>query len=181
MSEIEITYDPKMNIGGLGLGEEHEIWPDGDWIRYARKLTGIKDLFVYRHKLAGTWVLCKWLYPPTSTDSPVALELATMSLPPDTAGSGRLVGDALKRRCRPAEDMLEEMRRIARDSAQEKVHQRDQRAYSRNNAVRYMRTHGMEESAKAIESGAVPWGSTGEQTEAMQETTSELMSLAKRS
>lgn len=181
MIDIEITHDPKIAIGGLEMGEDHEICQDGEWIRYARRLTGIKDLFVYHHKKVGTWVLCKWLYPPTSTDSPVALELATMSLPPDTAGSGRLVGDALKRRCKPAEEMLEEMRRSARDAARQKVRERDQRAYSRSNAVRYMRTHGMEESAKAVESGAVPWGSTGEQTEAMQETASELVNLAKRS
>lgn len=181
MIDFEIVHDPKVAVGGLELGEDHELCADGEWIRYARRLTGIRDLFVYHHKTAGTWVLCKWLYPPASTDSPVALELATMSLPPDTAGSGRLVGDALKRRCRPAEDMLEEMRRSARDAAQEKVHEREQKAYSRNNAVRYMRTHGMEESARSLENGEMAWGSTGEHSDAMQETVSELVNLAKRS
>ena len=180
MTEIEIIYDPKLAVGGLEMGEDHELCADGEWIRYARRVTGIRDLFVYRHKREGTWVLCKWLYPPTSTDSPCALELATMALPPDMPGSGRLVGAALKRRCRPAEEMVEEMRRESRVAAQQKEYERDQKAYSRQNAVRYMRTHGMEEGAESLASGEMPWGSTGEHSEAMQETVSELMHLAKR-
>ena len=180
MTEIEIIYDPKFAVGGLEMGEDHEVCPDGEWIRYARRVTGIRDLFVYRHKREGTWVLCKWLYPPTSTDSPCALELATMSLPPDMPGSGRLVGDSLKRRCRPAEEMVEDMRRDSRDAAQRKAYEREQKAYSRQNAVRYMRTHGMEESAHALESGAMPWGSTGEQSETMRETATELVNMAKK-
>lgn len=180
MTAIEITYDPKMDIGGLTLGEDHEVCRDGEWIRYARRLTGIRDLFVYHHKREDSWVLCKWLYPPTSTDSPVALELMAMPLPPDMPGSGRLVGAALKRRVRPAEEMVDEMRRMSRDAAQEKEYEREQKAYSRQNAARYMRTHGMTESAMALENGEMPWGSTGEHSDVMQETVGELISLAKK-
>lgn len=178
--QIEIMHDPKVAVGGLTIGEDHELCPDGEWIRYARRLTGIRDLFVYHHKREGTWVLCKWLYPPTSTDSPVALELMAMPLPPDMPGSGRLVGVALKNRVRPAEEMLDEMRRSSRDALREKESQREQKEYSRKNAARYMRTHGMEESARALETGTMPWGSTGQTSEAMQETVSELVSLARR-
>ena len=97
MTEIEIVHDPKMAMGGLTLSEDHELWPDGDWIRYARRLTGIKDLFVYRHRREETWVLCKWLWKPSESTTPTCLELATMNLAPDMAGSGRLVGSALLR------------------------------------------------------------------------------------
>lgn len=181
MSDIEIVFDHKWEAagGGLALGEDHEVCPDGEWVRYARRLTGIKDLFVYRHKREGSWVLCKWLYPPSQTDSPIALELATMPLPPDMPGSGRLVGDALKRRLRPAEEMLEEMRRSAREAKQAKAYERDQKEYSRKNAVRYMKSHGLDESAQALESGEMPWGSTGEGS-ALAETATELVNLAKR-
>lgn len=181
VTEIEIVHDPKGAMGGLQLGEDHELWPDGDWIRYARRKTGIADLFVYRHRREGTWVLCKWLFKPGETTTPTCLELSTMRYAPDWPGSGRLVGDALLRRTRPAEDMVADMKREMRDAAQQKEHEREQKAYSRQNAVKYMRTHGMEESAMALESGEVPWGSTGEQSEAMNETVSELVSLAKRS
>jgi hypothetical protein len=179
MTEIEIVHDPKMAMGGLTLGEDHELWPDGDWIRYARRLTGIKDLFVYRHRREETWVLCKWLWKPSESTTPTCLELATMNLAPDMAGSGRLVGSALLRRCKPAEEMVEEMRRNMRDAASQKKHDTEQKAYSRQNAVRYMRTHGMEESAQALESGEVPWGSTGSGS-ALAETASELVSIAKK-
>ena len=180
MTEIEIVHDPKQAMGGLELGENHELWPDGEWIRYARRLTGIKDLFVYRHRREGTWVLCKWLWKPSESTTPTCLELATMTLPPDMPGSGRLVGDALKNRVKPAQEMVDEMRRAARDAAQDREYEREQKGYSRQNAARYMRTHGMEESAQALENGDVPWGSTGEQSEAMQETVSELVSMARR-
>jgi hypothetical protein len=179
MTEIEIVHDPKMSMGGLALGEDHELWPDGDWIRYARKLTGIKDLFVYRHRREGTWVLCKWLWGPWESTNPTCLELTSMPLPPDMPGSGRLSGQALLRRCKPAEEMVEEMRRNMREAAQLKSHEAEQKSYSRQNAVRYMRTHGMEESAKALENGDVPWGSTGSGS-ALTETASELVNMVKK-
>lgn len=181
MTDIEIVFDHKWEAagGGLALGEDHEVCADGNWIRYARRLTGIHDLFVYRHKRENTWVLSKWLYPPSKTDSPVALELATMPLPPDMPGSGRLVGDALLRRCKPAEEMLEEMRRSAREAKRAKAHEVEQKDYSRKNAVRYMRTHGLEEGAQALETGETPWGSTGSGS-ALEETATELVNLAKR-
>lgn len=179
MTEIEIVYDPKLAMGGLELGEDHELWPDGEWIRYARRLTGIKDLFVYRHRREGTWVLCKWLYKPGECTTPTCLELTSMTLPPDMPGSGRLVGQALLRRCKPAEEMVEEMRRDMRDAARAKAHEAEQKAYSRQNAARYMRTHGMTESAMALESGEVPWGSSGSGS-ALAETATELVNLAKK-
>ena len=180
MTDIEIVYDPKVAMGGLELGEDHELWPDGDWIRYARRLTGIQDLFVYRHRREGTWVLAKWLYKPSECTTPTCLELTSMTLPPDMPGSGRLSGQALLRRCKPAEEMVEEMRRDMREAAQKKAYDQEQKACSRQNAVRYMRTHGMEESANALESGEVAWGSTGEQSETMTETVTELVNMAKK-
>jgi hypothetical protein len=182
MTDIEIIFDHKWEASGAGLvmNENHEVCPDGEWIRYARRLTGIKDLFVYHHKLEGTWVLCKWLYKPSETDSPVALELATMPLPPDMPGSGRLVGDALKYRLRPAEDMVEEMKRNARDAASHKETMRQERIGTKQQAVKYMKGHGMERGAQMLEDGACGWMAPSESRPEYQEMVTELVSMAKK-
>lgn len=181
MSEIEIVFDPKWEAAcaGLAIGEEHEVWPDGEWIRYARKLTGIKDLFVYHHKRAGSWVLAKWLFPPTSTDSPVALELEAMPLPPDMPGSGRLVGESLLARCKPVDEMVESMKERLKRANSHRRAMKDERIESKKGAVKYMRSRGMDEGARALEDGACGWMAPSECTEQYSETVSELMAMAK--
>lgn len=181
MSEMEITFDPKWEAAcaGLAIGEEHEVCPDGEWIRYARKLTGIKDLFVYHHRKAGTWVLAKWIFCPSQTDSPVALELESMSLPPDMPASGRLVGEALLARCKPVEETVDAMREKLRKASMERKAVADDREYSKRNAVKYMRSKGMDQAAYQIENGMVGWSAPSEAEEQYKNTVSELVSLAK--
>lgn len=181
MSNMEITFDPKWEAAcaGLALGEDHERWPDGEWIHYARRLTGIEDLFVYYHRRAKSWVLAKWLFPPTSTDSPVALELEAMPLPPDMPESGRLVGDSLLARCRPVDETVDAMRRKLRQANEARMSTLDERAHSKRNAVKYMRRKGMDEAAARLERGQESWVAPGETNEQYRETVSELMAMTK--
>lgn len=181
MSEIEITFDPKWEAAcaGLAIGEEHEVCPDGEWIRYARRMTGIKDLFVYHHRKAKTWVLAKWIFCPSKTDSPVALELESMPLPPDMPGSGRLVGEALLMRCQPVEETVAAMRRKLRKASQHRKQMTEERAYSRRNAAKYLRGKGIDQMAHQIESGAVGWAAPSESETGYQETVSELIAMTK--
>ena len=64
--DIEITFDAKYEAAcaGLAMYEDHEIMPDGDWIRFARRVTGIPELFMYYHKRTGNYVFAKWLFKP---------------------------------------------------------------------------------------------------------------------
>ncbi len=181
MSQMEITFDPKWEAAcaGLAIGEEHEVCPDGEWIRYARKLTGIHDLFVYHHRKADTWVLAKWIYPPSKTDTPVALELESMPMPPDMPASGRLVGEALIARCKPVEETVAAMRERLRKASLHRQQMLDDRKYSRRNAVKYMRSKGMDQAAHQVESGQVGWTAPSESEEQYRNTVSELISMAK--
>lgn len=181
MSDIEITFDPKMEaaLAGLAIGEEHEVCPDGEWIRYARRLTGIKDLFVYHHKKANSWVLAKWIFPPTTTDSPVALELEAMPLPPDMPASGRMVGEMLRARCKPVEETVAAMKARLKKAASHRRSIQDERIQSKKNAVKYMKKNGMEQGAYMLEKGAVGWSAPSECQEQYAETVSELMSMTK--
>lgn len=181
MSEIEIVFDPKWEAAcaGLAMSEDHEVCADGEWIQYARRLTGIKDLFVYHHKKANSWVLAKWLFHPSQTDSPVAMELEAMPFPPDLPQSGRLVGESLIARCKPVDEMVESIKRRLKDAGSHRRAMREERIDSKKSAVKYMRKHGMEQGAHALETGKCGWMAPSECSEQYSETVSELMSMTK--
>ena len=181
MSEIEIVFDPKWEAAcaGLAMSEDHEVCADGDWILYARRLTGIKDLFVYHHKRANSWVLAKWLFHPSQTDSPVALELESMPAHPNDPTSGRLVGEALIARCKPVDEMVESMKERLKRANSHRRAMKDERIESKKGAVKYMRSRGMDEGARALEDGACGWMAPSECTKQYSETVSELMAMAK--
>jgi hypothetical protein len=178
---MEITFDPKWEAAcaGLAFTEEHQLWPDGEWIRHARRVTGINDLFVYHHRSAGTWVLCKWLFPPTNTDSPVALELEVMQMPPDFPSPGRLVGPALLARCRPVDETISGIKKKMRTAAERRRAMSVEREQSKKEAVKYMKNHGMDLAAYKLEKGLTAWAAPSECEGKYQETVSELMALTK--
>lgn len=41
----------------------HEVLRDGDYIRELRRKTNIRTLFLYRHRIHKTFVLCSWVVP----------------------------------------------------------------------------------------------------------------------
>jgi hypothetical protein len=161
------------------MSEDHEVCADGEWILYARRLTGIKDLFVYHHKRANSWVLAKWLFHPSQTDSPVALELESMPAHPNDPTSGRLVGEALIARCKPVDEMVESMKERLKRANSHRRAMKDERIESKKGAVKYMRSRGMDEGARALEDGACGWMAPSECTKQYSETVSELMAMAK--
>lgn len=178
---IEVVGGPyeEACMTGLMLDERHELWPDGEWIRYARRLTGIDGLMVYRHRSVGSWVLCKWIYGPREAAVPVVLELEAMPLPPDMPGSGRLSGDALLSRCAPVEEMVERMRRGIRDREARRREALRERGAARTTAARLMRRRGDDYGAHLMESGAVPVSAPGENRELHDEVVDTLRTMRK--
>lgn len=41
--------------------ERHEVLPDGDYVRGARRHCGLEQLFVYRHRETGRFILAGWV------------------------------------------------------------------------------------------------------------------------
>jgi hypothetical protein len=181
VSEIEIVFDPKWEAAcaGLAMSEDHEVCADGEWIQYARRLTGIKDLFVYHHKRANSWVLAKWLFHPSQTDSPVALELESMPAHPDDPTSGRLVGETLIARCKPVDEMVDTMQRKLKQASCARASARQERIDSKRNAVKYMRAQGLDEAAGRLERGEEGWVAPGECGEQYKETVNAIKAIAK--
>ena len=106
MTDIEIMYDPRAHAAGSGLvlGEDHEILPDTDWILWARRFSGVNDLFVYFHKLQGTFVLAKWLYHPERDGVGIVMELEAFNAPPNWYPPTR---EWMRDRLRPVAEMAE--------------------------------------------------------------------------
>lgn len=119
MTDIEIMYDPRAHAAGSGLvlGEDHEILPDTDWILWARRFSGIDDLFVYFHKLQGTFVFSKWLYHPEKDGVGIVMELEAFNAPPNWYPPTR---EWMRDRLRPVAEMAEMMRKGIRDRASAK-------------------------------------------------------------
>ncbi len=119
MTEIEIMFDPRAHAAGMGLtlGEDHEILPDSEWILWARRFSGIEDLFVYHHKVAGTFVLAKWLYHPERDGVGIVMELEAFPTPPNWHPPTQ---QWLRDRLQPADFMAERMRNGIRDRVKAK-------------------------------------------------------------
>jgi hypothetical protein len=119
MKNIEITFDARAHAAGMGLvlGEDHEILPDSDWILWARRFSGIEDLFVYHHKSAGTFVLSKWIYHPERDGVGIVMELEAFPSPPNWHPPTQ---DWVRNRLRPAQEIAESMKRGIRDRANSK-------------------------------------------------------------
>ena len=119
MSEIEIIYDPRAHAAGMGLtlDENHEILPDSEWILWARRFSGIDDLFVYRHKQAESFVFSKWMYHPERDGVGIVMELEAFPFPPNWHPPTQ---EWVRNRLRPAQEMTKAMRRGIRDRAKAK-------------------------------------------------------------
>lgn len=101
--DIEIGYD--IIAAGMGQGatftpSEHEMIEDSLWLREVKALTQMDDLFLYRHRMHGTYVLSGWLVEPSELGRGVMCEVETMSDHPDRCPSDRPTIEYLRMRFR---------------------------------------------------------------------------------
>lgn len=174
---FEIVFDPKQELveSNLLLDERHEPLIDGDWIRHARRVARIPDLFVYRHRGTGAFVLSKWLWRGES-----CMELDCSDRPPDRGGwwsDEYLVG-----RCRPVQEMVAAVRRKLHAAASQKRRMKEDDATERRELCRSLRLRGDDRTATMIETGQMPWvGSArgGQQLEEMREHLSRMCRIVR--
>jgi hypothetical protein len=145
-AEIEILRDPIEEFleSGLLMDERHEVLPDGEWIRAVRRRTGREDLFVYRHREVGSFVLAQWM----SKDPRICLELESMQKAPDRGGWIDL--DYMERRCEPIDKTWEAIQRKMEHSAWARREARRETAEARSDAMQWARRRGQEDLAAAV-------------------------------
>ena len=152
MSDIEIGFDPKWEAAcaGLAMGPDHEIMPDGEWIRFARRVTRIPELFMYHHRRTGNFVLAKWLFKPD-----VCLELEAFPVAPDRGGW--MSADELIARCRPLDDTVRAMKDKMKHARSQRLSEKNDDALQRAEAAKMLRRSGNDQEAYKIENGMTPW------------------------
>lgn len=150
--DIEITFDAKYEAAcaGLAMYEDHEIMPDGDWIRFARRVTGIPELFMYHHKRTGNYVFAKWLFKPD-----VCLELECFDTPPDRGGW--MSASELKARCSPVDDTVRSMKDKMRLGVSQRKHEYEENELQKKEAIKMLYKQGNDVEARNIATGKTPW------------------------
>ena len=174
MTQIEITFDPKWEAAcaGLAMDQDHEVLPDGDWIRFARRVTGIPELFVYRHRRTENFVLAKWLFRPD-----VCLELEAFPIAPDRGGW--MSAEELKRRCSPVDETVKSMKDQMRKAASERRSMMQDHAHEKMATVKRLKNRGHDRAAHGIETGAQPWVGEAKGGESYRKTCEMLKNIAK--
>ena len=174
--EFEVTYDPIEDAveSGLLINDDHELLPDGEWIRFARRVTKHPELFIYRHKLTGNFVLAGWIYNEKEHGIAVATELHTMETPPDRGGW--METDSLIRRCRPFHEQVMAVKaRIKKASAIKKSLKHDDLLKKKDISDHYRRM-GDIEMASMIEAG--PYCAEAQGGESFEHLKDELTTMA---
>lgn len=174
MSTIEIVFDPKWEAAcaGLAMGEDHEVLPDGDWIRFARRVTGIPDLFMYHHRKTGSFVFAKWLFKPD-----VCMELEVFDRPPDRGGW--MDAKQLKARCVPVYETQKAIADNMRKASDERKSMMENHRHEKAAAVKSMKRRGRDREAYMVENGYTPWVGEAKGGESYRQTCEMLKNLAK--
>jgi hypothetical protein len=172
MDAIEIVHDPIEEAveSGLLMDKRHEVLPDGEWIRAARKWTGRENLFVYHHALTGGFVLAEWIY----KDPRVCVELEVMGAPPDRGGW--FDQQFMLARCQPLKAQIAGIKKTMQTASAQKEAARLEQAGKKKEVVEHYRRRGMPEVAASV--GASPYQSEGEAYEKTCERLNRMVKLA---
>lgn len=151
-TEIEIGWDPVSHAmeHDLRIDEDHEILPDGEWIRWARRFTREPRLFLYRHRFHGTFVLCCWIFPPGKLSHPVAQELCTMPEHPDSSTVDRPGANQLWHLTRIDPDLTAKLARMERERQAEKRSRLVDRVGRRRERAAHFAARGKTDLAAAV-------------------------------
>jgi hypothetical protein len=127
------------------------------WLDWLKREVNQPDLFLYRHKETGRFVLAKWMVKP-SEGRPCCQELESFEGHPNGSWPEDLLHpDVLKERLLPQQEVL---RKIKALSAEKKAAERSQRKDMTTAKCEYakrLRQKGMKREARGIELNQVPY------------------------
>ena len=149
MTDIEIIFDPVGHASTVGMtvNENVEILPDSDWVMWARRFSGVKDLFVYRHKITQKFVLSKWIYDPKEDGVGIIMELEAFDYPPNWFPPSQ---DWVRDRMRPSQEISEGMKRGMRDTARSQYRAKREQIEEKHQVADWVKKQGNEEASEAI-------------------------------
>lgn len=171
--DIQVVFDPRLYAASKGLAfdpEFHELLPDGNWVRWARRVSEMETLFVYRHRVTGSYVLASWLFEPTERTGRggVCIELETKEIHPDEDAEDWDY-TFLQMRLRPVEEQSRNFKEKLRALNHKEREQKRERGEGRQTAAKWLRSKGMDCIAKDIENGSPFDAAVDEESIAMEE------------
>lgn len=146
---IEMIHDPRAHAMEVHLvmDDRHEVQPDGEWIRWARRVVGRDDLFVYRHKELGTYMLANWLF----REPDVCNEIHKLPGHPDRGG--HFDRKLLKAICRPFDELAREIAAGIRERRRKEAEIKAESRQEQREVANHYRVRGQESIAAGIMSG----------------------------
>jgi hypothetical protein len=149
MTDIEIVFDPVGHASTVGMtvNENIEILPDSDWVLWARRFSGVEDLFVYRHKLTQKFVLSKWIYDPKVDGVGIIMELEAFDYPPNWFPPTQ---DWVRDRLRPSQDIADSVKRGMRDVARSQYRAKRDQIEEKHKVADWVQKQGNEEVASVM-------------------------------
>jgi len=178
--DIEIVFDPveEMLFNHLHMNENHEVLPDGEWIRSVRRRVDRDTLFVYYHHKTNKFVLADWCFPPNKYSFKACIELEVFDIRPDANGSDRPSMETLELRCCYADEMHKRMRKKLMEARGLKASLKADSAEQRKEAYNWMKSKGMENACRTLECSSFVGEAEGGERYA--ETVDELQRMAGR-
>lgn len=158
--DIEMIHDPRAHAMEVHLvrGWDHEILPDGEWIRWARRVVGRDDLLVYRHRGLGTYMLCNKLF----EEPDVLNEIHKLPGHPDRGG--HFERKLLKAICRPFDELMREIAAGMRARNLEQRRLKNESIAEQKETASHYRARGREDIAAGIMSGSYVGAAEGGET-----------------
>ena len=159
---------------GLRLGADHEILPDGEWIRWARRVVGRPHLFLYRHRHHKTFVLCEWVDRANGT----CVELNAVAAHPGEY-PGQMPREWLIQRCRPAAVQLQELREQTLKKRLEQRQETLEEEGAKKEVAERFRRKGKHDIAAMLMSANTPYSSGKRKGSRVKEIAAEMKKAAR--
>lgn len=133
----------------------HPLVPDGPWIRAMRRVTGRPELFVFYHFLKDTYVLAYWTYKPRryGIGPACAVELLTMSEPPDHSPHDLPSTSDVRRKSRPGWLVAKEIMASLKEQRREKKAAMVESSEQKQEAIKYLKRKDQPEVAASLQLG----------------------------
>jgi len=160
--ELDIRRDPVSDAlegGCLLVGPEHQLLGDFYWLDWCKAVSGLDNLFVFRHRGTGRFEVGVWAFSPRQVQVGVFQELEGFSAPPHVGmwPSDLLVPSVMQARLKPMDAELERLRKRVIEKKRDEERLREENMREKRIAAQRLKGAGMEKEAHDVLSGAVPF------------------------
>lgn len=149
-ADIECVFDPVLAMAQMGFRLEpdrHAVMRDGMWIEWARREFRKPHLFLYHHLVHDRVVLAEWIH--NSGDVKICAEIESFPVSPDHDPDVAPI-PWLRLRLKSSREMVESMRRKAKEAWFLKRQMRGEAEDRRLETYRLLKSKGLELDAMRV-------------------------------